>query len=156
MAGSNVQHRCAQVTCRLYNTLLFLLSCRRHEAGVCGHARAGPAGGAAEVTTAKPLACSLPTAGKKLAFVDTHALDQLAELLKRGCDIADGCGRPGWLPRMALNEKTFEEFKHVHDTILTILQVQLRLRSKSLERITCQGLTLPCSVRKLYSTCGRK
>jgi hypothetical protein len=55
--------------------------------------------------------------------VDTHALDQLAELLRRGCDIADGCGRPGWLPRMALNEKTFEEFKHVHDTILRILQV---------------------------------
>lgn len=67
---------------------------------------------------------SLCFAGKKLAFVDTHALDQLAELLKRGCDIADGCGRPGWLPRMALNEKTFEEFKHVHDTILTILQVR--------------------------------
>jgi hypothetical protein len=58
--------------------------------------------------------------------VDTHALDQLAELLKRGCDIADGCGRPGWLPRMALNEKTFEEFKHVHDTILSILQVRPR------------------------------
>lgn len=62
--------------------------------------------------------------GKKLAFVDTHALDQIAELLKRGCDIADGCGRPGWLPRMALNEKTFEEFKHVHETILAILQEQ--------------------------------
>ena len=55
--------------------------------------------------------------------MDTHALDQLAELLRRGCDIADGCGRPGWLPRMALNEKTFEEFKHVHDTVLRILQV---------------------------------
>jgi hypothetical protein len=73
--------------------------------------------------------CVLPNlyflcaAAKKLAFVDTHALDQLAELLRRGCDIADGCGRPGWLPRMALNEKTFEEFKHVHDTVLRILQV---------------------------------
>jgi hypothetical protein len=71
-----------------------------------------------------------PYVGKKLAFVDTHALDQLAELLKRGCDIADGCGRPGWLPRMALNEKTFEEFKHVHDTILNILQVRLRIHSR--------------------------
>jgi len=67
----------------------------------------------------------LESTGKKLAFVDPHALDQLAELLKRGCDIADGCGRPGWLPRMALNEKTFEEFKLVHETMLVILQVLL-------------------------------
>lgn len=61
-------------------------------------------------------------AGKQLVFVDTHALDQLAELLKRGCDIVDGCGRPGWLPRMALNEKTVDEFKYVQATALTILQ----------------------------------
>jgi len=62
--------------------------------------------------------------GKQLVFVDTHALDQLAELLKRGCDIVDGCGRPGWLPRMALNEKTVDEFKYVQATALTILQEQ--------------------------------
>lgn len=62
-------------------------------------------------------------AGKQLMFVDTHSLGQLAEVLKRGCDIVDGCGRPGWLPRMALNEKTVDEFKTVQGAALTILQV---------------------------------
>lgn len=67
---------------------------------------------------------SLDFHGKQLMFIDTHALDQLTEVLKRGCDIVDGCGRRGWLPRMATNEKTVDEFKSVQARALLILQEQ--------------------------------
>ena len=33
--------------------------------------------------------------GKKLAFIDNQALDQLYDLLKQACDLMDQCGQPG-------------------------------------------------------------
>lgn len=68
-------------------------------------------------------------AGKKLASVDGYDLDQLLINVKRGCSIVEAAGRPGWLLRMANNERSFEEFVGIHNSILDILQVcTLRIR----------------------------
>ena len=62
-------------------------------------------------------------AGKRLAFVDSKALDQLAALLRRATALMEGAGQPGWLLRMAAEEHAHEEFVGLHNSVLEILQV---------------------------------
>ena len=63
-------------------------------------------------------------AGKRLAFVDSKALDQLAALLRRACALREAAGQAGWLLRMATDDRAPEDFVAVHNSILEILQVK--------------------------------
>ena len=69
-------------------------------------------------------------AGKRLAFVDSKALDQLAALLRRATALMEGAGQPGWLLRMAAEEHAHEEFVGLHNSVLEILQVGSRSRGE--------------------------
>lgn len=44
-----------------------------------------------------PVFCRFAGAGKKLPYIDSHALDTLYDLLKRACDLLDTYGQPGML-----------------------------------------------------------
>ena len=59
--------------------------------------------------------------------MDGAELEQLLSAVRRGCSIVEAAGRPGWLLRMASNERSFEEFVSVHNSILDILQVCFKL-----------------------------
>lgn len=57
--------------------------------------------------------------------MDSKALDQLAALLRRATALLEAAGQPGWLVRMAADERAHDEFVTVHNSVLEILQVGL-------------------------------
>ncbi|KAK9810553.1 hypothetical protein WJX73_000223 [Symbiochloris irregularis] len=62
--------------------------------------------------------------GKRLAFIDSAALSQLLQHVETGNGLVDSCCKPGWLVRMATNERSMEEFQAVHNIILETLRAE--------------------------------
>ena len=90
---------------------------------------------------ARLITLSFRTAGKRLAFVDSKALDDLAALLKRACALMEAAGQTGWLLRMATDERSHDEFVAVHNGILDILQVCGSFATSAV--ISCAVVGLP-------------
>ena len=63
-------------------------------------------------------------AGKRLAYINSAALNKTLQFIEEGISLVLNCSRPGWLLRMANSERTMEEFQNVHNGILEQLRVR--------------------------------
>ncbi|KAK9820323.1 hypothetical protein WJX72_008971 [[Myrmecia] bisecta] len=61
-------------------------------------------------------------AGKRLAFIDSHALGKVLTQVEKAIALVDHCANPGWLQRMATEEKSVEDFVSIHNAILEVLK----------------------------------
>lgn len=55
--------------------------------------------------------------------METSKLQSLFDLICEAVRIVGNCSRPGWLLRMACDERSVEDFAMIHNTILETLRV---------------------------------